>query len=104
MGGSRRSSGDGVARKSINQGLWDRWAHAYTAVSQGLPHDQHMPCPSCGKDALRLVFLTDAGAATGYARFWCSNCLKGMRLGPAPIPEGAEVIPRSLTPAELASV
>jgi hypothetical protein len=71
-------------------------------VYQALPYESHVPCPNCGHDALRVAFVGDQGESDGYAFFWCDNCLLGLPFSRVPIPEGVELLPRSMGPEELA--
>jgi hypothetical protein len=70
---------------------WEDWSAKYEAAHQAVPDDLHAPCPNCGSDALRLVFTGRVSTAIGYASFWCDNCLQGIVISRAPIPEAAVI-------------
>jgi hypothetical protein len=80
----------------------DDWLHAYESAYYALPRNAHIPCPNCGEDALRLAFIGDEGEPIGYVFFWCDHCLLGLHLDRVDIPQGVDVLPRDVTPAELA--
>jgi hypothetical protein len=82
---------------------WNAWFQAYDAVYRQLPGDAHVPCPNCGQDALHTVFVGDAEEGSGYAFFWCGNCMFGIPLSRVPLPDGVPVLPRNMTPEKLAT-
>jgi hypothetical protein len=67
----------------------EQWLDSYEIVYDAIPGDPHVPCPNCGHDTLRLVFTGDPERMVGYAGFWCDNCLQGIGISRAPIPDGA---------------
>ena len=77
------------------------WLLAYSRLYESLPRDAHIACPNCGHDALRVAFVADPGDSSGYAEFWCGNCLFGLWLSRVPIPEGVAVLPIGLSPEDL---
>jgi hypothetical protein len=80
----------------------DDWVRAYSRVYQKLPLDAHEPCPNCGHDALKVVFVATPGERVGYSEFWCANCLFGVWVSRALIPDGVVALPRDLPEEEFA--
>jgi hypothetical protein len=72
---------------------YERWLHAYGDVWEALPGNARLPCPRCGVDALRLVFVGDEVERVAYAAFWCDNCLHGIHVSRADVPAGARIHP-----------
>lgn len=68
---------------------YDQWRDAYEAVYAAIPNDANVPCPNCGYRALRVVFTGDPERMVGYGFCWCDNCLQGIGISRAPIPDGA---------------
>ena len=69
--------------------MWEQWLAKYEAAYLAVPDDLHAGCPNCGHDALRLVFTGSETTRVGWAAFWCDNCLQGIGISRAPIPDGA---------------
>ena len=89
----------------ISQPSWKRWIDAYELVYEALPAESHVLCPRCGQDALRLVFTgRDASRRTGYASFWCDNCLFGIHLSQCPVPEGVPILSIDLSSGDRATI
>ncbi|WP_432837845.1 hypothetical protein [Dactylosporangium sp. CA-092794] len=57
-----------------------------------------LACPDCGRHALHLVYTGDLDQLTGWGTFWCDNCLRGIGISRAVVPEGAILRDRHLPP------
>ena len=78
-----------------------RWIRAFSTLYQALPEDAHVPCPNCGADELRVVFVGEAGKYGGYGFFWCNRCLHGIGLDRVHVPEGVEAVAPDHTDDEI---
>ena len=71
----------------------DAWFSAYEATYSRVPEEAHVPCPNCHADALRIFFFSVPKNSAGSVAFWCDNCMYGIWISRAPIPDGARVLP-----------
>jgi hypothetical protein len=70
---------------------YDDWMDVYEDVYAAFPADAGVACPNCGHHALRLVYTGNLDRDIGYGAFWCDDCLHGVGICRAVIPDGAIV-------------
>ncbi|GEM_PF-2508235 len=83
---------------------WADWEEAYDRIYGALPEAIQVPCPNCGRDALRIAFTGYADERIGFASLWCDHCLFGISISRCHVPEGVEILPFGLSEAERRAV
>ena len=78
-----------------SQAEYEAWLDAYEMAWQNPAAVPTMTCPSCGGNALHLIFVVDdLNDDSGTAVFWCDSCLRGLGPNQAPIPAGGTKVLR----------
>ncbi|MFI6713408.1 hypothetical protein ACIBF7_43745 [Nonomuraea sp. NPDC050478] len=84
--------------------LYDKWLHAYVEAEKDPRSLSASPCPSCGRPALRLLFVVPADdTSVGRAEFWCDHCRKGVFFSRVTVPAHGDFVTmeqRRATPRE----
>lgn len=77
------TSPDRDASRSEWLAVFDRAYRRVDAVGE-------IPCPGCGRSALRLAFVVDSlDSPDATAAFWCGECLQGLMPNRVHVPHGA---------------
>ena len=64
------------------------WLKVFGAIAKGSQSLEHATCPRCHAPELRAQFVASPTDLIGYAAMWCQNCLHGIWVSRAKVPDG----------------